>query len=75
MTTLKKLANGQFALSVTVRGETRLLIVHDASGQAIGTSDILSAEGVRAAAKRLIQEHQQRIASAKGAKANDGPFG
>jgi hypothetical protein len=47
---------GPFTLSITVANETRLLIVNDASGRAIGASDILSAENVRSAARRLIRK-------------------
>jgi hypothetical protein len=51
---------GPFTLAVATVNGSQMLIVRNASGRAIGASDILSAEGVRAAAKRLIREHQQR---------------
>jgi len=64
-----------FALLVTVADEARLLIVHEAGSQSFSKSGILTAEGVRAAAKRLIREHQQRLAMSKPDEADGRTFG
>jgi hypothetical protein len=64
-----------FTLLVSVAEETQLLIVKNVSGQTIERSDILSPEGVRAAARRLIKEHQRRAGNTKLEEADGRSFG
>jgi hypothetical protein len=64
---------GPFTLSVAVTSGQPLLIVHDASGRAIGSADLGNLEGVRAAAMRIIHEHKQARLSQRN-EAGGGRF-